>query len=273
VEFVRTITDILKIGKNVCIYRNFDRLNHPDPRPDVTTWGWYKSVFRQIGSAIVRTGRRSRRQSASLTGDPKFIDVWFVNFFAEPANMFKDRWNLFMLQMAYIVSISSAWKPLNLKLRVMYRVMDSEDSPDGGRGEVLRKGLQSVLKEERIKAVVAEVPFDQAYQMVKGSLEEEDASNSPQGNTHQPRLMDIMKIPDEYVRFCNGMIRDCSDQTAVSFIHLPAPPSPSMSTTSTLPHSVEDLQIRYLKLLSELTKGLPPTMMVHGIHAVTSTAL
>ena len=45
-------------------------------------------------------------QSASLTGDPKFIDVWFVNFFAEPANMFKDRWNLFMLQMAYIVSIS-----------------------------------------------------------------------------------------------------------------------------------------------------------------------
>ena len=61
-EFVRTIADILKIGKNVCIYRNFYRLNHPDPRPDVTTWGWYKSVFRQIGSAIVRTGRRSRRQ-------------------------------------------------------------------------------------------------------------------------------------------------------------------------------------------------------------------
>ena len=69
----------------------------------------------------------------------------------------------------------------------MYRGMDSEDSPDGGRGEVLRKGLQSVLKEERIKAVVAEVPFDQAYQMVKGSLGEEDSSNSP-GNTHQVRL-------------------------------------------------------------------------------------
>ena len=51
----------------------------------------------------------------------KFIDVWFVNFFAEPSNMFKDRWNLFILQMAYIVSISSAWKPLNLKLRVLYR--------------------------------------------------------------------------------------------------------------------------------------------------------
>ena len=65
-------------------------------------------------------------------------------------------------------------------------MMDSEDSPDGGRGEVLRKGLQSVLKEERIKAVVAEVPFDQAYQMVKGSLGE-DSSNSP-GNTHQVRL-------------------------------------------------------------------------------------
>ena len=65
-------------------------------------------------------------------------------------------------------------------------MMDSEDSPDGGRGEVLRKGLQSVLKEERIKAVVAEVPFDQAYQMVKGSLGE-DTSNSP-GNTHQVRL-------------------------------------------------------------------------------------
>ena len=74
VEFVKTIADILKIGKNVCIYRNFDRLNYPDPRPDVTTWGWYKSVFRQIGSAVVRTGRRSRRQVWPLT---QFFSVSF----------------------------------------------------------------------------------------------------------------------------------------------------------------------------------------------------
>ena len=99
------------------LYRNFEGLNHPDPRPDVTTWGWYRSVFRQIGRAICKI------ESCERSGDTnmKFIDVWFVNFFAEPSNMFKDRWNLFILQMAYIVSISSAWKPLNLKLRVLYR--------------------------------------------------------------------------------------------------------------------------------------------------------
>ena len=40
---------------------------------------------------------------------------------------------------------------------------------DSNQKEVLRKALKGVLKEERIKAVIAEVPFDEAYDMARAS--------------------------------------------------------------------------------------------------------
>ena len=127
---------------------------------------------------------------------------------------------------------------------------------DSEQREVLRKALKAVLKEERIKAVMAEVPFDEAYEMVRPSVG--DVGEAPVG-----RPLDISKIPGEFMTYCNCMVRDCSSETAVTFMHLPAPP----------PHHRRDDQVKYHQLLSELTKGLPPTVMVHGIHAVTSTAL
>ena len=93
---------------------------------------------------------------------------------------------------------------------------------------------------------------------------EPSCDSGPSENERGPRLLDVRKIPNEFMTYCNCMIRDCSDQTAVTFMHLPSPPAAGRDG---------DEQVKYLRLLSELTKGLPPTVMVHGIHAVTSTAL
>lgn len=64
----------------------------------------------------------------------------------------------------------------------------------------------------------------------------------------------------------NQIIREQSELTAATFIYLAQPPridSPHWSQTS----------LRYLELLTELTADLPPTILVHGISAVTSTTL
>lgn len=64
----------------------------------------------------------------------------------------------------------------------------------------------------------------------------------------------------------NNIIKDRTDQTAVSFIYLAAPPKANS------PHWKEK-SIHYLNLLTELTSDLPPTILVHGTSAVTSTNL
>lgn len=64
----------------------------------------------------------------------------------------------------------------------------------------------------------------------------------------------------------NQIIRERSDATAVTFIYL-APPPIIDSVNWKQTHGC------YLDLLTELTADLPPTILVHGVSAVTSTTL
>ena len=111
------------------------------------------------------------------------------------------------------------------------------------------------------------------------------AGNSTVSSTElQKRNTDlyIMKLPDAFMSTTNQLIREKSKNTAISFIYLPQPPS-SLSSTNYVSkqefknetsHAKSDKQkARFLQLLKILTEDLPPTVLVHGIHAVTSTAL
>lgn len=64
----------------------------------------------------------------------------------------------------------------------------------------------------------------------------------------------------------NQIVRDKSNATAVTFMYLPAPPKVGTIDYKERCH-------HYLDLLTELTYDLPPTILVHGINAVTSTTL
>lgn len=62
------------------------------------------------------------------------------------------------------------------------------------------------------------------------------------------------------------MIRERSNQTAATFIYLAPPPAIG-------PPNWNERSRQYLDLLNELTVDLPPTILVHGVHTVTSTNL
>lgn len=69
-----------------------------------------------------------------------------------------------------------------------------------------------------------------------------------------------------YMQRANQIIRERSDQTALSFIYLAAPPK--LATPDFAQRSAS-----YMELLTELTAELPPTILVHGVSTVTSTTL
>ena len=247
VEFVNVINDVIKIGKNVCIYRNFDKLYHPDPRPDLTTASWWKSIFGQI----IRSASCIKSKDET---NKKYLDVWIIDFFSEASTELKDRKSLFMLQMAYIVTISSAWRH-KLQLRVLIRVMKDNQELVGE--------LREVLHDVRIKAEIMTIKFDDIFTIVEDAgavvprLAGEEATEFDIGD----HSLDLMKIPLRFMTVVNKLILDRSDDTAASFLYLPHPPQRP------------EMQLRYLELLTEMTKSLPPTMLVHGIHSVTCTAL
>lgn len=64
------------------------------------------------------------------------------------------------------------------------------------------------------------------------------------------------------------MIKQQSEQSAALFVYLPAPPGVAPGHAE-----FNSLQSEYLQLLTKLTNDLPPTVLVYGVSAVTSTTL
>nr|CAD7597747.1 unnamed protein product [Timema genevievae] len=65
----------------------------------------------------------------------------------------------------------------------------------------------------------------------------------------------------------NQLIQEHCKNTTATFIYLPAPPALESSEEEEL------IYLQYLHLLTKLTFDLPPTILVHGVSAVTSTTL
>ena len=96
IEFVRTVEDIIRIGKNVIVCRNFDNLKHDSnwamsENPSSIAWccNVMKMLLRKAAPFCARSPNRRKR---------KYIDIWLVDFFSEPDGIINDRKHLFMLQ-------------------------------------------------------------------------------------------------------------------------------------------------------------------------------
>ena len=68
-------------------------------------------------------------------------------------------------------------------------------------------------------------------------------------------------LTDNYLEEANDFIQGKCTQTAVSFIYLPKPPR------------CPGDHPRYLANLEALTRGLPPSILIHGVSPVISTTL
>ncbi|KFO54867.1 Solute carrier family 12 member 9, partial [Corvus brachyrhynchos] len=124
--------------------------------------------------------------------------------------------------------------------------------------------LRQLLKDLRIQAQIQLVPWDSItrlhWQTCRGppggpaeeEEEEEGVVNFPTNTT---------QVSDEYVCAANKLVLEQSPAPAVRFLYLPRPPA----DTSLYP--------LYLHQLELLTRGLGPTVLVHGVSAVTSTQL
>ncbi|KAK6619320.1 hypothetical protein RUM44_003702 [Polyplax serrata] len=172
-----------------------------------------------------------------------YIDVWPINFFSpNPDDPFGTT-SLFMFQLACILNMVPGWK--KLKLRIFLCDHDLERLP------VSEVRLSQLLLSLRIEASIHKVSeWSTCYSsLTGGSIYAEGTSNSNKKS---------------YFARVNGLIRSMSERTSCLFLYLPTEFS-----------EMQDLSnfASYMKYLTDLTADLPPTLLVHGIHGVTSTTL
>lgn len=238
-QYVGMCFDVLKMKKNLCLCRNFHLLD------------------------------KSQIKNSNF----KFIDVWPVNFF-EPSdqNPF-DTTSLFMLQLACIINMVPDWKELNL--RVFYVEIEENDSSlsisDHGptSSEFPRASTESkikkLLKLLRISANIQKIPN---WSTQVASLQRKSVIEDSSGDIHEPgQPSSVLNLSRDYIYYVNQLIRDMSSRTAAVFCYLPAPPAVNNWDE---PHIHRQ---KYLELLTDMTSNLPPTVLVHGVSAVTSTSL
>ncbi|XP_049805969.1 solute carrier family 12 member 9 [Schistocerca nitens] len=236
-EFVGMMVDVLKMKKNLCVCRHFQTLDK------------------------VRVARSSAI---------KYIDVWPINFFNPNDLDHFDTTSLFMMQLACIINMVPGWKKLHLRVflcetgdQQLANLSSSLDSADTSatplKGE---QRLRELLQMLRIAATIHLIPsYSELYvtwRSTSGSgYQSASESSATEYNSHRANL--------QYLQSVNQIINQNSSETAATFIYLPPPPS---SVT------VEESEVypKYLELLTTLTENLPPTVLVHGVHAVTSTA-
>uniref|UniRef100_A0A8C7ECG3 Solute carrier family 12 member 9 n=1 Tax=Nothoprocta perdicaria TaxID=30464 RepID=A0A8C7ECG3_NOTPE len=185
---------------------------------------------------------------------PPSIHVWPVNLLRPDSARYADTCSLFLLQTACVLNMTRAWRRARLRLFLCVEA--------GAMPHAQEDKLRQLLKDLRIQAQIQLVPWDavvglhwQAQRVPPGGPaphEEESAMNFP-GNASQ--------VSDEYVRAANKLVLEQGPAPAVRFLYLPRPPA----DTSLYP--------LYLHHLDLLTRDLGPTVLVHGVSAVTSTQL
>ncbi|NWU99014.1 S12A9 protein, partial [Upupa epops] len=188
---------------------------------------------------------------------PPTIHVWPVNLLRPDSARYADTCSLFLLQMACVLSMVRAWRRARLRL---FLCVEAGTTP-----HAQEEKLRQLLKDLRIQAQIQLVPWDAVtclhWQNHRGppggpALVEEDeegvAVNFPANTT---------QVSDEYIRAANKLVMEQCPAPAVRFLYLPRPPADT------------SLHLLYLHQLELLTRGLGPTVLVHGVSAVTSTQL
>jgi len=179
----------------------------------------------------------SRRRLAS-------IDVWPVDFFVASSLVTQfDTTCLFLLQLACILHMVPGWKRHSC-LRVFACVPFGTSIDET---QLKKHRLEEYLSALRIRGKVRVVAWENV-----GTPKATGSGRSFSGEA----------LPEEdHVKRINGVIQEQCSGTAVVFLYLPRPP---------LDFTRHE---EYLRCLELLTDSLPPTVLVHGLHSVTSTTL
>ncbi|XP_004521821.1 solute carrier family 12 member 9 [Ceratitis capitata] len=237
-EYVAIMCDVLRMKKNLCLCRHFHRLD---------------------------------KNFIAKSKHLRYIDVWPINVFNPNSNNPFDVVSLFMMQLAVIINMLAKWKHLRLRVFLCesnnaQTNVSSFDTQMPQMDIFARMKLEQSLKNLRIEADIIEIQewssesdFTTHSRILKQFTSHADEDNEviTEENLNRSKL---------YMQRANQIIRERSDQTAVSFIYLAAPPQIAAP-------DFNERSARYIELLTELTAELPPTILVHGVNTVTSTTL
>ncbi|XP_016964193.1 solute carrier family 12 member 9 [Drosophila biarmipes] len=238
-EYVQILCDTLRMKKNLCLCRNFQRLD---------------------------------KNFISISKHVKYIDVWPINMFNPTSGDPFDMVSLFMMQLAVIML--AKWKHLRVRIFLCEanndRTVGTFDTHAPQMEIFSKMKLEQSLKELRITADIVEIQewsrdtdFSRHALTLKQFTAQADNSLLEDDDEVGEETLNRSLL---YMQRANQIIRERSDQTALSFIYLAAPPK--LSTPDFAQRSAS-----YMELLTELTADLPPTILVHGVSTVTSTTL
>lgn len=178
------------------------------------------------------------------------IDVWPLNLLRPDSARYADTCSLFLLQMACVLSMARSWRRAQLRLFLCVET--------GARTRGQEDKLRQLLKELRIQAAIRMVPWD-AVVALHWQKQQEQRARPVEAAMNFPG--NATCISDEYLKAANRLILEQSPSPTIRFLYLPRPPA----DTSLYPS--------YLHQLELLTRDLGPTLLVHGVSAVTSTEL
>ncbi|KFM58589.1 Solute carrier family 12 member 9, partial [Stegodyphus mimosarum] len=192
----------------------------------------------QKNVCLARHFHKLDKKGLMMKGKRKYLDLWPINFFNPKAATCIDNCWQFIMQLACILNMVGGWKSCTVIRVFMCVSAHSENSLYN------QQQWENMLRLLRVNASISIILWDH----VTALLDSVDDS-------------DIGQVNMGYISGVNTMIKQHSQQTSVIFIYLPPPPQ------------TPNDQLQYLQQLDALTLNLPPTLLVHGINPVTSTAL
>lgn len=199
---------------------------------------WDGIFCMQKNVCLARHFQNLDKKALMKRGMKKYVDLWPINFFNPKSVSCIDNCWQFIMQLACILNMVSGWKSNTVFRVFMCASAHSENS------SFHQQQWENMLKLLRVNANISIILWDH----VTSLLDPIDESASGEINL-------------AYVSGVNAMIKQQSQLTSVILLYLPPPPPTSSD------------QLTYLKYVDALTVNLPPTLLVHGINPVTSTAL
>lgn len=198
VEYVQMLADILWMNKNLCVCRNFHRLN----------------------------------KERSKLREKTYIDVWPINFACPDQQDTFDTAALFMMQLACIVNMVRNWRPLTLRICVCSMENGNNSGNRSATSDIANitqttsDSLSAVYAQmsaplaERLRLLLAKLRIAAQLDFVEG-WSAIVANRNNGGNSNGNDQM------ENYYKSVNSLILQRSGNTALSFIYLPRPPPDS----------------------------------------------
>ena len=148
-----------------------------------------------------------------------------------------------------------AWKK-HTQLRV-FLCVDAEKDDTLKKERKLDQLLRQLRILGRIKIVTWEHVKDE-FKLSADSATESEAQGAAVAGISKPCPT---HVADEFLHGVNELVKNQSSASVVTFLYLPRPPRDKCNYH------------RYLQQLEMITEDLPPTVLVYGVHPVTSTTL